>query len=120
MKKINIHLNLGTYWTEERQVIGNTQQIADFLSVESMSDPKLKGKNYQMGYQIGSFVASFRNGLADSLSYPIIERENKTISINYYCDINTNNMLVCAGSFSYESCLFCFKGSTFFSDAIMI
>ena len=90
LKKINIHLNLGTYWTEERQVIGNTQQIADFLSVESMSDPKLKEKNYQMGYQIGSFVASFRDGLADSLSYPIIERENKSISINYYCDINTN------------------------------
>ena len=43
-----------------------------------------------MGYQIGSFVASFRDGLADSLSYPIIERENKSISINYYCDINTN------------------------------
>lgn len=90
LKKINIHLNLGTYWTEERQVIGNTQQLADFLSVKSMFDPKIKEKNYQMGYHIGSFVASFRDGLADSLSYPIIERERKSISINYYCDINTN------------------------------
>ena len=41
LKKINIHLNLGTYWTGERQLIGNTQQLADFLSVESMFDPKL-------------------------------------------------------------------------------
>lgn len=90
LKKISIHLNLGTYWTEEGQVIGNTQQLADFLSVESMFDPKIKEKNYQIGYHIGSFVASFRDGLADSLSYPIIERERKSISINYYCDINTN------------------------------
>lgn len=90
LKKINIHLNLGTYWTEERQVIGNTQQLADFLSVKSMFDPKIKEKNYQIGYHISSFVASFRDGLADSLSYPIIERECKSISINYYCDINTN------------------------------
>lgn len=90
LKKINVHLNLGTYWTEERQVIGNTQQLADFLSVESMFDSKIKEKNYQMGYHIGSFVASFRDGLADSLSYPIIERKRQLISINYYCDINTN------------------------------
>lgn len=41
LKKINIHLNLGMYWTGERQLIGNTQQLADFLSVESMFDPKL-------------------------------------------------------------------------------
>ena len=90
LKKINIHLNLGTYWTEKRQVIGNTQQLAEFLAVESMFDSKLKEKNYQMGYHIGSFVASFRDGLVYSLSYPIIERERQSISINYYCDINTN------------------------------
>lgn len=54
LKKFNIHLNLGTYWTEEKQIIGNTQQ------------------------------------LANSSSFPIIERERKSISINYYCDINTN------------------------------
>ena len=84
LKKINIHLNLGTYWTEKRQVIGNTQQLAEFLAVESMFDSKLKEKNYQMGYHIGSFVASFRDGLVYSLSYPIIERERQSISINYY------------------------------------
>ena len=90
LKKFNIHLNLGTYWTEEKQIIGNTQQLANFLSVESVFDPKIKEKNYQMGYHIGSFVSSFRNELANSSSFPIIERERKSISINYYCDINTN------------------------------
>lgn len=88
--KKNIHLNLGTYWTEEKQIIGNTQQLADFLSVENVLGPKIKEKNYQIGYHIGSFVASFRKGLANSSNFPIIERERKSISINYYCDINTN------------------------------
>ena len=72
LKKFNIHLNLGTYWTEEKQIIGNTQQLANFLSVESMFDPKIKEKNYQMGYHIGLFVTSFRNELANSSSFPII------------------------------------------------
>lgn len=90
LKKINIHLNLGTYWTDDRQVIGNTQQLADFLAVESMFDPKIKEKNYQMGYQISSLVSSIRDGFAGSLSYPIIERKYTSTTINYYCDINTN------------------------------
>lgn len=93
LKNTDIHLNLGMYWTEERIIIGNTQQIADFLSVESMFDPKLKEKNYQMGYHIGSFVASIREGLADSLHPPMIERNYKSIAINYYCDVNTNKIL---------------------------
>ena len=91
LKKINIHLNLGTYWTDDKKVIGNTQQLADFLAVESMFDPKLKEKNYQMGYQIGSFVSSIRDGFANSFNYhPIIERKYTSVAVNYYCDINTN------------------------------
>ena len=90
LKKMNIHLNLGTYWTDNRHVVGNTQQLADFLSVESMFDNALREKLYQLSYHISSFVVSTRDGLADFLSYPIIERERQSISINYYCDINTN------------------------------
>lgn len=93
LKNTDIHLNLGMYWTEERIIIGNTQQIADFLSVESMFDPKLKEKNHQIGYHIGSFVASIREGLADSLQSPMIERNYKSIAINYYCDVNTSKIL---------------------------
>lgn len=90
LKTINIHFNLGSYWTDTGHIIGNTQQLADFLSVKSMFDPTLKEKQYQMGYQIGSFVASVRKGLSDSLDYPIIERHLKFVKIEYYCDINTN------------------------------
>lgn len=90
LKKMNIHLNLGVYWTDNGQVIGNTQQIADFLAIDSMSDPKLKEKFSQMGYHISAFVNSVREGFSVSLSYPIVERECTAISVNYYYDINTN------------------------------
>ncbi len=95
LKKMNIHLNLGTYWTDDRHIVGNTQQLADFLSVSSMFDPNLKDRNYQIGYQIGSFVASVREWLAETLEIPIIERNDQFVVINYYCDVNTNkrNML---------------------------
>lgn len=95
LKKMNIHLNLGTYWTDDWHIVGNTQQLADFLSVSSMFDPNLKDKSYQIGYQIGSFVASVREGLAETLEVPTIERNNQSVVINYYCDVNTNkrNML---------------------------
>lgn len=90
LKEMNIHMNLGTYWMNNEQVIGNTQQLADFLSVKSMFDPKLKEKFSQMGYHISAFVNSVREGFAVSLSCPIVERECTTISVDYYYDINTN------------------------------
>lgn len=30
-KTMNIHFNLGSYWTDTGVIIGNTQQLADFL-----------------------------------------------------------------------------------------
>lgn len=92
LKTMNIHLNLGSYWTDSRHIIGNTQQLADFLSVSSTSDPALKKKSLQMGYQISSFVSSVRDGLSNSLDYPIIERKQNSVKINYYYDVNTNRI----------------------------
>lgn len=91
LKTMNIHFNLGGYWTDSRHIIGNTQQFADFLSVNSIFDPALKEKNYQIGSQVYSLILSFRKGFSNSLKRcPIIERSKKSIQINYYCDINTN------------------------------
>ena len=90
LKTMNIHFNLGSYWTDSKHIIGNTQLLADFLSISSMSDPVLKEKSYKMGYEIASFVASVREGLSGSLDYPIIERIQNSVKINYYCNINTN------------------------------
>lgn len=90
LKSWNIHLNLGTYWTENRHVIGNTQQLAAFLGIKDLADPEVGKKQYEIGYQIGSFVASVHEGLASSLGQPVIKRAATNITINHYYDINTN------------------------------
>lgn len=90
LKTMNIHLNLGSYWTDSGHIIGNTQQLADFLSVSSMFDPELKEKSFQIGHHIGSFVTSVRDGLSKSMEHPFIGRKQSDIKINYYYDINTN------------------------------
>lgn len=90
LKTMNVHLNLGSYWTNSGHIIGNTQQLVDFLSVSSMFDPELKAKFFEIGNQIGLFVASVREAFPDSLNHPIIERKQNFVKINYYYDINTN------------------------------
>lgn len=91
LKSWNIHLNLGTYWTEDHHVIGNTQQLAAFLDAKDFSDPDLGKKQYELGYQIGSFISSVRSGLSESLGQPMVNRAATAIKIKYYYDINTNN-----------------------------
>lgn len=90
LKSMNVHFNLGSYWTDSGHIIGNTQQIADFFSIKSMFDPELNGKNYRIGRQIGSFVASVQEGFSSTLDVPNIDRKQVGIKINYFYDINTN------------------------------
>lgn len=91
LKAMNIHYNLGCYWTDAGNIVGNTQQIEDFYNTKSMfNDTMIREKNFQIGNQIGSFVASVREGISYSLDYPFIERPTKSAKIKYYCDINTN------------------------------
>jgi hypothetical protein len=90
LKSWDIHLNLGTYWTEDNNIIGNTQQLAAFIDTKDLSDPKVGKKLYDLGYQIGSFVSSVRGGLSESLGQPMIARTTTAITIKNYYDINTN------------------------------
>lgn len=90
LKSWNIHLNLGTYWTEDHHIIGNTQQLAAFVDTKNLSDPDVGKKQYELGYQISSFVSSVRSGLSASLEPPIIDRSDSAITIKSYYDINTN------------------------------
>lgn len=90
LKNMNVHFNLGSYWTDSRHIIGNTQQFVDFLSISSMFDPALEDRSNQIGYEISSFVTSVRKGFSNSLELPVIERSQVSVKINYYCDINTN------------------------------
>lgn len=90
LKNTNSYFNIGSYWTDTRVIIGNTQQLSDFLSIESMFDPMLKDRIYQMSYQIGSVVSSVRERFSNTLDYLDVDRPKKSVKINYYCDINTN------------------------------
>lgn len=90
LKSWNIHLNLGTYWAEDHHIIGNTQQLAAFLGTKDLSDTELGKKQYDLGYQIGSFVSSVCGGFSESLERPVVERASTAITIKNYYDINTN------------------------------
>lgn len=90
LKNWNIHLNLGTYWTEDRHIIGNTQQLANFLGIKSLNNNNAGKRRYELGYQIGSFVASIREGFSESLGLPEIQRNNQSVTIKHYFDLNTN------------------------------
>lgn len=90
LKLLNIHLNLGSYWTNSRHIIGNTQQIADFLSIKSINDPESKNKCFQLGEQVGAIVSSLRNRFSALFESPVIMRTSDSVKIDYYYDINTS------------------------------
>lgn len=63
MKSWNIHSNLGTDWTSDKHIIGNTQIFADFLSNNDIFNDEIKELLYELAKQIGSAVASIREGV---------------------------------------------------------
>lgn len=90
LKNWNIHFNLGTYWTDDYHIIGNTQQLAAFIDVKDLFDPGVRKKQYDLGYQIGLFVSSVRSGLLESFGEFTVARAVTAIKIKNYYDINTN------------------------------
>ncbi|MSA00226.1 hypothetical protein GKG47_07595 [Lactonifactor sp. BIOML-A3] len=92
MKNWNIHMNLGTYWTEDKHIIGNTQMIADFLEVRDVFNTENKEIYRKLGEQIGSFVVSLKEGFPQSICLPEINRPNTGKEIKYFYDLNTNNV----------------------------
>lgn len=90
MRDWNVHLNLGTYWTAERHIVGNTQLFADFLGIEDMFNTETGKRQYELGNQLGKFVSSVRDGLSKNINQPNVLRSNSSISIDYFHDLNTN------------------------------
>lgn len=90
MKNWNIHFNMGTYWTSDKHIVGNTQMLADFLQIDDMFDSKNGQQQYDLGVQIGSFVASIKEGFSKVISPPTVDRLQQGIDIGYYYDLNTN------------------------------
>lgn len=90
MKKWNIHFNLGIYFTADKHIVANTQMIADFLEVKNMFGEDAKGRCFELGKCIGSFVSSVRSGLIESRMPSVIIKLNSKMPIKYYYDLNTN------------------------------
>ena len=90
MKSWNIHLNLGTYWTEDNHVVGNTQMLADFLEIDDIFNQKTGELQYELGSQMGAFVASIRDGFSQVIDPPEVKRLRIGVSIDYFYDLNTN------------------------------
>lgn len=90
MKNWNVHFNLGTYWTADKHIIGNTQMLADFLGVDDIFDRKIGKAQYELGRQIGTFVASVRKGISSNIQPPQINRCHVGVNIEYYYDLNTH------------------------------
>lgn len=90
MKEWDIHYNLGTYWTSERHIIGNTQMLADFLGVKDVFGPKTGKVQFKLGKQVGSIVASIREGFSQVSQAPMINRNQIGGRIEWFYDLNTN------------------------------
>lgn len=90
MKNWNVHLNMGTYWTSDKHLVGNIQKIADFLGIDDIFDPQIGEMQYKLAEQTGAFVASLREGFAQVINTPEIKMIKTDISIDYYYDLNTN------------------------------
>lgn len=90
MKNWNIHLNLETYWTSEKHIVGNTQMMADFLGIDDIFNDRTVGILYELTKKLGSIVVSIREGISQEITSPNINRTHEKVSINYYYDLNTN------------------------------
>lgn len=90
MKQMNKHLNLGTYWIDEKHIVGSTQMYADFLEIENLLDPQSTELQLELSYQIGSFVSEVKKGFINCIYQPVVERKEQSIKIGYYADLNTN------------------------------
>lgn len=90
MKDWNIHSNLGTFWTSDKHLIGNTQMFTDYLDIKNPFSENCKDAQFEFAKQLGSFISSIRNGFSQVISSPEIVRTQSGVQIEYYCDLNTN------------------------------
>lgn len=90
MKSWNIHYNLGSYWTGDRHAIGNTQMYADFLRIEHINNRVAGEKMRDFGYKMGKYIASVKSVLEQITTPAKVKRVRSGITIEYYCDLNTN------------------------------
>lgn len=89
-KDMNIHFNLGMFFTEDKKIIGNTQLIESMLRLHGLSEQEQKQKCFSLGYHLASVIGSVSDCLESFLSAPQIAVEGQLPKFLYE-DINTNN-----------------------------
>lgn len=90
MKQMNNYVNIGTYWLEDKIIVGSTQMYADFLEIENVFDPQCAKLQLELGYQLGRFVAGVKKGFENCIYQPVVKRREESIKIGYYADLNIN------------------------------
>jgi len=89
MRNWNIHNNLGIYFDDEGNVIGNTQNMDYFISIPST---KINDKNLhaqEVGMMLGSKIGLILNNVCKENEKIVIQQEIEYPNFGYM-DINTN------------------------------
>lgn len=89
LKNMNIHFNLGMFFTEDKKLIGNTQLIESMLGLQGLSEQEQHQKCFSLGYHLASVIGSVSEGLESFLSVPQITIKGQFPKF-LYDDINTN------------------------------
>lgn len=106
LRKYNIHYNLGTYWTEDKHIIGNTHMLADFLAVENIFNPEVEQVMNNLGSKMGEYVITVKNSIDKIVKPPLINKNNTGIEIKWYYDLNTNKKNDLFDNFTKDTSLF--------------
>lgn len=89
LKKMNVHYNLGMYFTKDKKIIGNTQLIESMLKLYGLPKHEKQQKCYSLGKYLASVVGSISKDLSDIIMVPQIVTEGQLPKF-FYKDINTN------------------------------
>lgn len=89
LKNMNVHYNLGMYFTEDKKIIGNTHLIESMLKLHGLSEEEQAKKCVALGNHLASMVGRVSSELESSLPILRIAVEGQLPKF-LYKDINTN------------------------------
>lgn len=87
LRKCNLYYNIGLYFDENKNLIGNTEYFASFFQDRKLTREMLGTEVFEYAKQIGSIIQSILNLF--QLYIPINNKTKKEYRI-LYMDLNTN------------------------------
>ncbi len=92
-KSLNIHYNLGIFFDQNGNVVGNTQFSAHLFGFDDLSEEECAQKSFEIGKQAGAIIGSTLAEIRNTFEQPVIAL-NDVPSGFFYCDLNTNTTSV--------------------------